>query len=491
VVAPNDSKTLPVTVRNSGFGNIALEVDGADAGTAAIQVDFSGNKALVPDGGFDLPVTWAPLTETYLSGALTLTSSTPDVDPRVVKVEGTSITTPHISFEPAAGIDLKEVPRTKQVTKQATIVNQGGLPLTLSALSVTDPSMQVTAQVDGGVMLPLTLQPLERVPVDVHLAAQTPGPFDATLTVTSDDPGQSSVDLHVHGTVTEPQLTLTPSSLDWGTVPMGWVVVKPVELKNTGYGALTVKNIRLVAGTSSLFTLRNVPSLPMVLERDQRIAVEVEFRAEVTAAFNGALSVESDDPVNGFAEVPLTAASGSCMDGCPIANGTPSCTTSGACEVGSCNAGYHDTNADASDGCECQEPNTDPGEFCSTGVYKGTLRDSSNTTVTQVGIIHDNADLDYVWFFAEDAAQFLTDDFDVRISLSSPDPGIQMCVYRHPTSNHDPSCFLTEETCPTNRAYRKNGGLITDDSADFVIKVYRTTSSAPTCTSYTLFMSNG
>jgi len=108
-----------------------------------------------------------------------------------------------------------------------------------------------------------------------------------------------------------------------------------------------------------------------------------------------------------------------------------------------------------------------------------------------VGIIHDSADLDYVWFFAEDASQFLSDSFDVRIRLDSPDPGIQMCAYRHPTGNHDPNCYLSEETCPTNRYYRKDGSLGPDDSADFVIKVYRTASSTPTCTSYTLFMSNG
>ena len=51
VVAVSQRKELPVTVKNAGFGNIALEVDRADAGVADLQVVLPANVALVPDAG--------------------------------------------------------------------------------------------------------------------------------------------------------------------------------------------------------------------------------------------------------------------------------------------------------------------------------------------------------------------------------------------------------------------------------------------------------
>ena len=50
---------------------------------------------------------------------------------------------------------------------------------------------------------------------------------------------------------------------------------------------------------------------------------------------------------------------------------------------------------------------------------------------------------------------------DVRISIQSADPGVSMCVYHHGTSAHLSECFFEEESC------------------------------APSCTPYTVFISNG
>ena len=53
------------------------------------------------------------------------------------------------------------------------------------------------------------------------------------------------------------------------------------------------------------------------------------------------------------------------------------------------------------------------------------------------------------------------------------------------------ACILDEESCPGDRNYRKDGSLGPDDSADFTIKVFRSPQSAPSCTTYTIFVSNG
>ena len=110
---------------------------------------------------------------------------------------------------------------------------------------------------------------------------------------------------------------------------------------------------------------------------------------------------------------------------------------------------------------------------------------------TFTGILPTAEDEAIIRFFGYDATGFLSDAYDVRITLESTDPNIKLCVYRHDTGSHATECYFDNESCPSNRSYRKDGSFGRDDSADYVIKVYRENGTAPTCTPYTLFIRNG
>jgi hypothetical protein len=68
-----------------------------------------------------------------------------------------------------------------------------------------------------------------------------------------------------------------------------------------------VSALTLIPGSSRLFTLRSAPPLPAHLERDQKLALEVQFSAESLGPFEGTLSIESNDPNHRFLEVPISA----------------------------------------------------------------------------------------------------------------------------------------------------------------------------------------
>lgn len=481
-------KSVPLQLSNDGFGNVALELAAIDAGASSLSAPLPTKTLLAPGEKVDLSVTYAPTTEAYLNTQLVVTTTGEDVEPARVSIEATSIAAARIALEPSGDVNFGELPRTQSRTKTVQLVNQGGSALEIQSVLLSDPSTNVSAALPGGAST-LTIAPLTRAELTITLNGNVPGTVDAQVLLATNDPISPTFSVRVIAAVTEPRLTVSPASIDFGTVPVGWVVTRPVELRNTGYGALTVKNITLVGGSSSLFTLRSIPPLPAVLEAGQRVALDVEFRAETSATFGGALSVESDDPAGSFAEVALAAAGGTCEASCPISNGTASCT-SGACAVGSCNSGWFDADLQASTGCECQEVGTDPGEFCTSSHYVGTLSDSGSRSQF-TGIIPTEGDVDLIRFYAQDKSQMLSDDFDVRINLSSSDPGIRLCIYRHRADNHDVDCYFTDENCPSTRTYRKDGSTGSEDGADFLIKVFRQPGSAPTCTSYTVFMSNG
>ena len=489
VVAVSQRKELSIDVRNAGFGNIALAVDRADAGAADLDVRLPTDVSLVPDAGVAVPFIFTPQTEQHLLTEVELASSTPGTSPVFIKVEGTSHAWPHVALEPEeTALEFGDIRKGQSRTVLVKLANHGGQPLNITSVSATDTSGRVAVSFPGG-MTTATLQPLERLSLEVKITGSTPGIIDVPLQVVSNDPGRPMLSIPIRAVITEPRLQATPMSIDWGTMPMGWVVTKPIELKNVGYGALTVRRITFVGGSSTLFSLRNLPALPMTLERDARVAFEVEFRAETAASFIGAVSIETDDPVNPFSEVALAAVGGSCASGCPIANGTPSCTA-GACAIGTCNTGWYDTDQSASNGCECKEIGTDPGSLCSAGLDKGTLADNGSSS-NHTGLIHSATDVDYLRFFGEDRSQVFSEDYDVRITLSSGDPGITMCVSRYNTPVSVNECYPESNKVCGIRSFRRDGSYGTEDGAMYYIKVYRTASSTPSCTPYTLYMVNG
>lgn len=491
VVAVGSRKEQPVKVKNVGFGNIALQLNAiADAGIRDLRVDVPSDIALVPDAGLDVPFVFTPNTEKYLRGTVTLRSPTPGVSPVQVQVEGTSFTQGRIALEPEeTSLEFGEIVKGTQQTVTVRVANVGGTTLDITSLTVMDPGNRVKAAFPD-LMTSASLAPLQRIEVKVEIDGRVPGVIDVPLHIESNDPVRPSLDIPIRAVITEPKIATDLALIDWGSVPQGWVVPKAVELKNIGYGTLTIKAVTFVGGQAAVFTLGNLPALPYTLQRDERVAFDVELRAQAVANFTASISIESDDPLNQFHEVQLKANVGSCASSCPITNGTPSCAASGVCTIGTCNTGWYDTNLSAADGCECREIGTDPGGFCSTGVNKGTLADNGSNA-NHTGLIPTADDEDYIYFYAKDESQFFGEDFDVNINLSSSDPGITMCVSRYDTGNSVNECYPDSNKVCGIRSLRRDGTYGSEDGAMFYIKVYRTASTTPTCTPYTVTMRNG
>lgn len=488
-VPAGETKTRTLKATNEGFGNIALELASIEAGSPLFTATLPDRPAVVGAEGLEFPTTFTPEADTYVQSTLSVVATASDVPPVTVKVEGTSIPDPRLGISPSGEVDFGEVALKKSRTVTLQLVNEGGAALTVRGVSTSDANGNLSVALpDAGA--PLHVASLERVPLTLTLQGGTAGELDATVTVETDDPLQPTRDVRVRGTITEPKLALSPDPLDFGTLPVGWVVKQPVELRNVGFGPLTVKDIRLVAGSSNLFVLSNLPTLPLVLERDQRIALDVQFTAETASSFTGWLSVETDAPGATFSELPLKAIAGSCSSSCPIANGTPSCS-SGTCDVGSCDTGWFNTDAKAANGCECKEVGTDPGAFCADSHFAGTLMDSKKDQATFSGVLPSEGDVDVVRFFGADGFTVLNETYNVKVRLDSTDPNIRLCVYRYETGSHGQDCYWTNEVCPATRTFQKGGSGVSGDDADYIVKVFRAPGTAPTCSSYTLFMSNG
>jgi hypothetical protein len=499
VVAVGGEKRLSARVSNEGFGNQFLQIASVDAGTPSIGVELPALPALGPDAGFDMGVSYRPANEAYLKTTVLVAPTSSSVQEAFLTVEGTSLTQPRISIEPAEDVDFGLLPKGKARAINRRLINQGGKDLTISSITFSDSLNALKLLMP--MMLPVTLKPLESTPLSINVEARDAGEVSATVQVNSNDPMTPTLSWKITGTVGDPQVQLTPSVINFGNplpdggysdLPSGWGMSRRLEISNSGFGPLTVKNVSIVSGGSTQFMFAP-PTLPVVLNRGERIGVEFQFAASTVSRFSAEVSVETDDTDTPFAYAQLRAGVGACGPStCPIANGTPNCSTAGVCGIGMCNAGFYDADNNAATGCECAEIGSDPGPNCPSSHYAGNLNDDPSSAVSYRGVLPKADDVDLIIVHGEDTNSFcfFCDRYDIKIRVDSPDPSVRMCVYTHKQKGHSSECYFTDETCPGDRSFRDDGNLGSDDDADYIIKVFRDPKSPPSCAPYTIFMSN-
>ncbi|MBI5549210.1 MAG: choice-of-anchor D domain-containing protein, partial [Deltaproteobacteria bacterium] len=307
--------TRTVTVENAGYGNIALDVAAVESDSEDVKAGALPTTALLPHEKLQVPIVFTPTAPRFTRAKLLFRSSDRAVKPAEVVAVGTSLAQAKAAAAPPA-IDFGEVPRRQARSTTVELMNQGGTDLELSELTIVDGGDNLTASLPGGVET-LTLAPLQTAELTVKLTSQTAGELSAQVSLRTDDPSRSLL-IPVTGLVIEPKATPMPASLEFGNVFKGWTLSKPIIVENTGWGDLTVLGITRVHGTSDLFSLRTLPTLPATLKRGQRIGLEVEFRADATATFTGAVSVETNDPAGNFLQIPLEAVGTTCDLACTV-----------------------------------------------------------------------------------------------------------------------------------------------------------------------------
>ena len=144
-------------------------------------------------------------------------------------------------------------------------------------------------------------------------------PLTYTLTITGTDLAGNSTTVDC-GTVSQTAggggtIHVTPSSINFGNVRVGWGLRKKVVIQNTGVGTLS----GAVSRPSGVFTIVGAeqpitsakqphvgpPSIPFVLEKGQKLVVTVQFAPVNHKPQQDTLVVTSSDPRNGRKTVKL------------------------------------------------------------------------------------------------------------------------------------------------------------------------------------------
>jgi Abnormal spindle-like microcephaly-assoc'd, ASPM-SPD-2-Hydin/PQQ-like domain len=283
--------TRPITVNSISTSGAPFTVAGAS--TPALPA------SLGTGGTITVPVTFAPTMPGAVTGTLSFSITEAGVAQTLGAALNGNAIKPGLTPTPAT-LDFGQVPvgATKSLT--VSLTNTGPTDETIS--SSTAPSAPYTAT--GMPAAGSVLAPGQSVSVSITYAPTAAGDNPAALTVTSTSNVERTVSVPLAGTgvVGVAQLEISPSSLDFGTVPVGESVTKTLTVSNSGNLNVTVTK----AAPPALPYVVNTP-LPegLVLTPEDVLQVQVTFAPTAAGSFNNLYVISSDDG-HGAHEIPVT-----------------------------------------------------------------------------------------------------------------------------------------------------------------------------------------
>ena len=253
------------------------------AGTVGIQVDRFRNRGFA--AVLLLIALILPLV--FLSGCAGIASST-----------GKLAAQAFFQLNPNA-VNFGKVSVGKQTAQAVSVSNSGTVAIHITQATVSNTQFSLL-----GTSLPMALAVGQSGTITVAVNPAAAGNVTGTLTVTGD--GNSSpvvANLSATGVgAGQPQLSVTPASIDFGAVSNGLKGTANLLLNNAGSSDLTVS---MMTVTGSAFGITGITT-PKTISAGQSAPLTVTFSPTTAGAASGSLSIISNDPTNPTLAVPLT-----------------------------------------------------------------------------------------------------------------------------------------------------------------------------------------
>ncbi|WP_158501504.1 choice-of-anchor D domain-containing protein [Vitiosangium sp. GDMCC 1.1324] len=277
------SNTKTVTLSNTGSGPILI---------TAISLTGSSAFSFTPGAPFtlgagqsqNLAVKFSPTAESSVSGTLTITTDYGPTLNASVTLSGTGVR-PSFSIDPRT-ISFGEQPvGTLSTNRLVTVANNGSGTLQIKSITISSGPFSVTPST------PFSLGQNASQALSVTFNPTDLGSVTGTLTLTTNDPVEPTVNVSLSGTGVRPTLGLSTTSVGFGVQPVGTTSPsQKVTLTNTGNGTLRITSI--VVGRPFTVT----PNLPFDLLPGTSQDLSVTFSPTALGSVSATLTFNTNDP---------------------------------------------------------------------------------------------------------------------------------------------------------------------------------------------------
>jgi hypothetical protein len=192
-----------------------------------------------------------------------------------------------LTFTPALG-SLGSVGLESSHTITVTIKNTGTASVTISAKSVTGAEFSVT-----GLTIPKTLAVGASMTVAAKFAPTIAGAASGSLNITS-NASNSTAKYLLSGTGVTPELTATPGSVSFGSVPEGTTNSQTIQLKNSSTKSVTITGTSISAAGNQYH--ESGLTLPLTLAAGAITHLHLALTPTINGTLNGTLTVDVASP---------------------------------------------------------------------------------------------------------------------------------------------------------------------------------------------------
>ncbi len=152
--------------------------------------------------------------------------------------------------------------------------------------------------------LPFSVLPGDTENLTLFFNPSTWGAYDCTLEISSNDPVHpiEEVSLSGYGVNDGPQIVVAPSSINYGSVRMGAITGRYVEISNQGDEALEINELEF---DITEYYVDDTVELPIIIPSTESYNLRIWFNPDDAISYNGACTIHSNDTVTPMVSVTL------------------------------------------------------------------------------------------------------------------------------------------------------------------------------------------
>jgi hypothetical protein len=283
-VSVGSSSPQTITLKNNGNTSATISAISA-TGTGFSATGLSIPLTLAANQSTSFTAQFAPTTVGAVAGSVLITSTASNPTTSIA-LSGTGVQG-NLTANPTS-INFGSLLVGDSASVSVTLRNSGTASVAVSQGSATGTGFSIT-----GLAAPQTLTAGQSTSFTAKFSPTTAGNATGSISILSNAPGSPLViALSGSGTASQPQLTINPASVAFGSVSVGSTGSQTVTLTNPGNAALTVTQV-VPSGTG--FSMSGA-TIPMTINANSSASFTAKFTPPTPGSDTGSISIVSNAP---------------------------------------------------------------------------------------------------------------------------------------------------------------------------------------------------
>jgi len=299
------SSVQTLSVQNGG--SASLDISSMTIAPADYSIISGGGPQTIPSGGsIVLQIRFIPASAGSRNGSLVINNNSPSDPAFTVSLIGTGVATSPAMQLSTVMLDFGSVQVGSNRRRSVTVANIGNAPLDISQVSLGGANVFEFSQSHT---LPASIAAGNNDYIEIEFAPSSSGMKNAFIQINSNDPNNPTQTVQLVGTgttTTQPRISVSQTTVDFGSTPPSTPVTKDLVITNSGSATLQLSNQTVSGQGFSIVT----PAATSIAAGGNS-AMTLRFNPASVGSYSGNVTIASNDPTSPSTNVALLGTCGS------------------------------------------------------------------------------------------------------------------------------------------------------------------------------------